>query len=90
MRPGARILCVVTMKLSPVKIDEKPRTKAEAVIITTGVSVVDVTATTREVSASGPGNLLPLPWLEHWSDTRYTDVRILQPPRHGELFGPAG
>ncbi len=30
--PGARIVCVVTMKLSPVKIDEKPEMKIPTAI----------------------------------------------------------
>jgi len=38
--PGARSLCTVAMKFSPVKIDENPRMKAAIVIIVTGPSVV--------------------------------------------------
>ncbi len=37
MRPGARIRCVVTMKLSPVRIDEKPTMKTPSVVETTWV-----------------------------------------------------
>ena len=38
--PSGRILWMVTMKLRPVKIDEKPRMKAPSVMATTAVPVV--------------------------------------------------
>ncbi len=38
--PGARSLCTVAIKFSPVKMDEKPSTKTAAVISVTGPSVV--------------------------------------------------
>ena len=38
--PGARSLWTVAMKLSPVKIEEKPRTKTAMVIRVTAPSVV--------------------------------------------------
>ena len=37
--PGARSLCTVAMKLRPVKIEEKPRTKTASVIRLTVPSV---------------------------------------------------
>jgi len=39
--PGARIRCTVTMKLSPVKIEEKPETKIpSAVAITQEIGIM--------------------------------------------------
>ena len=37
--PGARSLCTVTMKFSPVKIELKPRMKIAMPIVTTAWSV---------------------------------------------------
>ena len=37
VRPGARILCVVTMKFSPVRIEEKPVTKTPTAVVMTYV-----------------------------------------------------
>ena len=40
VRPGARIVCVVTMKFRPVRIDENPRMNAPSSTGTTFVAVV--------------------------------------------------
>ena len=38
--PGGRILCIVTMKFRPVKIEQKPRMNAPKAAGTTAVDVV--------------------------------------------------